>query len=367
MTTLPSPLTIDHVSDLLRIRLIDPPPQLELAVERTLGSRAESSAPGRAADLTLRFVTGLGDEPLELIGRDDAAWSKDAFYLLADGRPVAEIPFDLLAAGCEIQLDRKAQRVPLLVELLTVAALSRELAVIAGTGADVGATRWLIGGPSPAAPAVALELGARARRVRNGWLLLRGGVHTTEGLRQPLRLAGSRTSWLRHRSVVPGGAPMIVARRVAERFAASRGATGRRPVAPLVDRLRPTAARFGTLTVPLDRLPADPARGTPDRTALFVLVASEAPKPFVRRLSPAAAASRLAAWHATLRGELGARYAEFRFAFPARHNELLSSLGERERQLLARQLTGPVLYLVEHPQEIPTRDLVALLSGLVAR
>lgn len=115
-----------NVHDLVGIRLVNPSRSDVQIVERHLGLRP-ARFPG-SPSLTISFVDRLSvDQPLRFLGRDDVAFTDDAFIVLRSrnlARARAQLAMDQIGETCEITCETGLPAIPLLRQLLNLVLLA---------------------------------------------------------------------------------------------------------------------------------------------------------------------------------------------------------------------------------------------------
>lgn len=343
------------------IRLLDAAPGDVRAVDRQLGPIRSTLR--REPDLLVRFVDRLDlSSPLRYLGREDAAFTDDAFLILRGkhkSRARARVPLDRVGERCEIVCERGIAAVPLLVPILNLTALARgtlplHAAAFVWKGTGVVATGWSKGGKTE----TLLAFGARgARYVGDEWVYLAPAGEGMFGIPEPVRLwswhldslpevrarlgAGARAR-LRALSWIHGGV-----RRATRDGERHRGAVYR-----TLNRLAPLLRDQLHVDVPPARLFSanGSAHARPD---LFLFVAShESPDVLVRPIDPGEVARRMVFSLQEEQEPLAAAYRRFRFAFPGSRNDVLERSRGMQERALAGALEGKPAFELLHPYPV---------------
>lgn len=347
----------------MRLRLRDAPRAAVDVVARQFGA-----TPGPAtgdADLTFAWVDRVGGRGLRLIGRGEAAWDDDGFYLLSGPEPRAgrmELPFDRLGPGCELRIETSMTRPPLLVHLVNVILLARGTCVLHASAASIdgrgmAAPGWSKGGKTEALLAM-LDRGAGL--IADEWTYIDPATRRMTGSPGPIRLEDWHLDELPSLGalVTPGARRRVRMARAAQAlYGRTRGQIRRVPGGRYVDRAARLLDDERHADVPaagLGTRPDEPV--TLDRVAW--MVASSEPGISIVPAAAAEIAARMVFSHQHHREALVAAYLQFRFAFPDRPSELLDTLEARERDLLSQVLTSEIPAIeVNHGARPSIRDL----------
>jgi hypothetical protein len=332
------------------------------------GTTADEAPP----DLILRYVpvlpvTGM----LRTVGRDDGAFTDDAFVVRRGGRAVALLPFDRLGEpAAEIVVVRGSGAPGRLVSLLNAAIVGRGSVALHGSavlheGVGVTACGWSGSGKTEVLLGF---IGLGARYVGDEWL------HTTPdgrvvGLPEPIRIQ----DW--HVDQVPWLADRLGRRRITGMRVAAAGERGGRSLAragrrlPGIRALGGAAGRLGDARRHVDRSPAalfgaDALRPAAPIDRVFLLEPTTGETIRIEPVEPAWVADRMAVAQLHHRRELLGWYWQWRYAFPGRRSDLLEGIEARERSELARLFSGRPAFRVEHPHHV---DIDALARAMAER
>jgi hypothetical protein len=375
------------------LRLLDAGAREAAAVARQLGPIRRPLA--REPDVCVRFVPRIQlSSSLRFIGLREAAFSDDAFLLLRgkhESRLRVQIPFERVGERCEIVCERGISAVPMLVPILNATLLAKghlplHAAGFVHRGRGVVATGWSKGGKTE----TLLAFMARgARYVADEWLYLAPGGTGMFGIPEPIRIwrwhtqslpelrahlsAGQRAR-LSMLAMLAGGMSRVTADGARHGSLATR--TLNRASALVANQLcvdlppeRLFAGRFAA-HVPEAANGTDPAirpggsapGAEPVRPehVLFV-VSHERPEITVRPIPAAEVAERMLHSLAEEDQRLSSCYHRFRFAFPARRNEVLERAPELRRTLLHAAFERKNAFEVRHPYPV---SLPALYDAL---
>jgi hypothetical protein len=326
-----------------------------IAVDGPLGD-----ATAGTAELTIRYVDELGiTGPLRSVGRDEGAYTDDAFVLRKGSRPIAIVPLERIGGdGAEITMLRDTGVPSSLVPLVNLGLLGHGRVALHGSaviheGRGIAAVGWSGGGKTD----VLLGFMDRgAQHVGDEWLHADPETGRIVGLPEPIRVEAA------HLAAFPALRERIP-RRARAGMRAGR-AIGRVPGLDGSDRVTrrlggrryvdlPPAKLFGP-----DRLA--------DGVALDVVVWLETglgDRVRVEPIDPAAAAERLAFAHVHHRRTLLALYWQMRYAFPDRASALLDDIAIIERDRIGRCIAGRPAIRVEGPSDVDGRALVDAIEG----
>jgi len=340
------------------VRVIGATPRDVAVVDRQLGPLRGPllSDP----DIVVRFVERLDvEEPLRLLGVEDAGFTDDAFLILRarhKARARVLIPLDRIGRHCEIVCERGLPGVPLLIATLNLTVLARgalplHASAFLHDGHGIVVTGWSKGGKTEAVLAFVMR---GARYVGDEWVYVEPDGATVRGLPEPLRL------WDWHLRQLPDLRARIGrgerARLVALRRAAA-AARGRRLASLLARQLHVDVAPE-TLFPPGAVAPSAPF------SRLFLLGSWQRRDTAARAVDPTEVAARMAFSLQHERAPLTRAYEQFRFAFPGRSNPVLEAACERERELLERVMTDKVAHAVDHPYPVDLETLYDVMRPL---
>jgi hypothetical protein len=317
------------------VRLVDAAPRDADAVGSRLGLAPLDAAAGGAADLTIRYVDDLGLRgPLRVVGRDEGAYTDDAFVERRQGRAVGIVPLERVGVGdAELLMIRGAGAPARLVSLLNLAILGHGRVALHGSavvhaGRGIAAVGWSGGGKTE----VLLGFMARgALAVGDEWLHAAPGDGRVAGMPTPVRVEAQHIRQLPElRERIPAGAraAMRVAG-VVGRGGGGAAAVGRRLGARAHVDLSP-ARLFGS-----ERLAA-----TANLDAIVWLEPAAAGTAQVEPIEAADVARRLALAHVHHRRSLLQWYWQGRYAFPERANPLLDDNATVECERLMETFAG---------------------------
>ena len=358
------------VHGLVRIRLVDAPAHIQAQLTREFGT-PEAEASG-APDLTFRFVdalTSVGE--VKILGRRQAAFDDEHFYLMDTGGHRARIDFPDLGAPAEVLCERGVAKAPLLIPLLGLYLVTKGHVLLHASsfvyrGKGVLVTGWSKGGKTET---LLPFMVSGAEYVSDEWTIVGG---------QPTGLHGISTTWvwdwhLRQlptlwKRISPQDRRRLRSWRAFRRVYLAAPALGRLPgglgsklrkastdggwrvqgVGPL----RP-ASLFGE-HVRRDRVPLD---------RVFLPIVVDEGGTYVTPVKPGEIAARMVHSLAFERAAMTTAYQQFRFAFPERVNPLLENQRERELELLSDALADAEAYELRHPYPTRLHDLYEAASA----
>jgi hypothetical protein len=325
-------------------------------VERQLGPINASL--GREPDITIRFVDELPSSgTLTYVGRDDAAFTDDAFLVLRSrhkSRARVQIPLDRVGDACEIVSERGLLAVPLLIPIVNLTALRNgalplHAAAFRHRGLGVVATGWSKGGKTEALLAFAAR---GAQYIGDEWIYLADGGRRLHGIPEPIRV------WNWHLRQVPalrrrlgvGSRTRLAALASIERVDLATSGVGRGGGIRWLRRLMPIVERQLHVDVAPQRLlgTGQPDAGT-RLDILFLMCSTESSQIRVQPIGGDEVAGRMAASLEYERLDLRGAYLKYLYAFPDRRNALIEEAPARQRALLAEILAAAPAFRVDHP------------------
>jgi len=370
-------LTVENANFTLHgnvgIRLVEATPADCRLVSNELGLEPDSAE--SSADLVLRFVDRLGGTSSErLIGRDDVAYTDDAFVLIrVKHRARVEIPFDQIGGDCELVFQRGGSKLPLLMPVVNVTAMTRGILPLhasafhyQGKGALV--TGWARGGKTTSL------LGFMARGaefISDDWSYVDLERRCLHGLPKSLEVSDRQLAeFPTYRDRVARSQrwqmqSAWMAEQMLERMAASR--VGRN-VLPrgVVKHLLPALQRRRSVEVTPRRLFGLSAEGSSSLErpldAIFFTMSHTASDVIVEPARASELVERMALMLEQEYAELIVTYRKFRFAFPDRNNELLDNLTQLLRERLSQLLKDTKAYLVYHPYPVRAEAMFEALQ-----
>ena len=343
------------------IRLIDPSPADLRAACKLLGQ--PSALPLTDTDITIRFVKDPAVRGVRLLGKE-RGFSDDGFFLLRRGtrQVAARIPFDRIGRSCEIVCKSGLRSVPLLIPVMSFAALKKGHVPIHASAVQYNGVGILMAGCAHSGKTSALLGFASkgAEYVGEEWVLLSDNSQTMRGLLRPLELSRRHVASLPHlRSAIKlvnrcafsaigvlDGLQKIISSEKTPSNLVFR--SFRRFSAAVEERLRPAVApsaifqnRVRFAGAPVDKI--------------FLFVSHEEHRIEVEPVAPFDMARRLAFLVEHELAALLRHYAAYRFLFPGHRNELVEYAVEDSFGMLARALSGKENYIVRlpYPQVFP--------------
>ena len=360
-----SPEVIDHsVHGLVTLRFVRAPQQVMDGVVRELGP--SQGVPSDQPDVCVTFTDKLSRSPaLRFVDLNQAAFDEESFYLLDDGGRRTGVDFDRLGERCELVCERGVSSIPLLVPIVGLRLLRKGHVLLHSSsfvyeGKGILVTGWKKGGKTEM---LLPFMDAGAHYVADEWTIVDGETGMLRGL------SGIVQIWSWHYRHLP------------QYWARLRPADRRRlRLLRLYQRLYraiPSAARGRSLPfqvlhrlsleggVPLlgqtrsvpQALFGDHVWQGPARLDRVFLASVTQGATRVLPAEPHEIARRMVASLAYERRDLLVAYDQFRFAFPARANEVIETAREQELRLLSQALAGRPAYEICHPYPVPLRDL----------
>lgn len=366
-----------NIHDLVGIRLIDPSPKDVRAVERHLGL-SPARIPGAPA-MTIRFVDRIhSSEPLRYLGREDVAFTSDAFVVLRShslARARTRLAMDRIGETCELTCEQGLPAIPLLRPLLNVVMLARGIvpvhaAAFRHEGRGVLVTGWSHGSKTGTLLAF---MAAGAEFVGDEWIYLSESRDRMYGLPDHLE---ARPWYLRE---LPNYRRQV--------SAGDRLRTGMTSgIANLLGPLVPRSELSNSLGSKLIRrthqalldqqsicLRPEPLFGA-EACALesqldlvIVAVSHETPEFDISPTSVEEVADRMAASFIHEQASLLSCYHKHLFAFPDRRNDLLDQLERVYLRQAIVALAGKTAYTMIHPYPVSVEGLRSAVQPLIER
>jgi D-aspartate ligase len=343
------------VHGIARIRLIDASPRDVAAVARQVGPPAGQLP--QEPDLVIRFVDTLPIDGLHWVEYPRTGFTDDGFYALQSGKRPARVrlPLDQIGQRCEFVCQRGARAIPLLMAGVVLTALAKGWAPLhasafAYEGSGVLVTGWAKGGKTEALLAFAA---AGAEYVGDEWIFL-SPEGTMVGIPEALRLQ----DW--HLQQIPSLRRHVAfSQRVL--FRAGRAVTAVHRRLPngrlgrllgkdiLADVLPALGRQLNVQVNPLDVFGGGRAASGVALDKLIFMVSWADDRIVVERADGAAIARRMAASVMYELQPLVSSYLAWRFAFPARRNDLLERAATILPARLERILGARDAHVVRHP------------------
>jgi hypothetical protein len=370
----------DHQVDydlhgLVGIRLVNPSVDDVAGVTRQLGPIRVPRV--NEPDIVIRFVDRLrASSTVRYLGSDEAGFTEDAFFVLQGkngARVWVQIPFEQIGKRCEIVCERGVQRVPLLIPILNLTALSKGViplhaAAFTYKNTGVVVTGWAKGGKTETLLGFMAQ---GATYVGDEWIYLTKDGLRMHGLPEPIRL------WESHLKDLPQYRARIRhsdrARLTALRFVTAlmeRKSGGRRAneyssldVSIRLNRLLKrqqyvqigAQKLFGNLTNSLT--------GVPDK--FFFVVSHESTDVRVEPIDAEEVASRMVFSLQHERQDFMSWYLKFRFAFPGPRNKFIEQAEELQREMLLSAIADKPAYIVYHPYPASIPALFEAINPLI--
>jgi hypothetical protein len=364
--------TVDFdLNGVVGIRVIGAHPGDLVAVERQLGPIRSTGI--SEPDITLRFVDRIGDRSLRYLGRDEGAFTEDAFLVLRGkhkARTRVQIPLQDVGGPCEILCEHGLPAVPLLVPILNLTALGKGIvplhaAAFEWNGAGVVVTGWSKGGKTETLLAFARR---GARYVADEWCYLDPAANRIFGIPEPVRLWHWQIAQLPElRRRLPRSVRLRLAALAALPAAESRLPRRLRSTRPgrAIRRVAHFVANQLHTNVPPELLfEPSPARETEFTHLVFVTSGADA-ETSARPVDPGRVADRMVHSLQYERMPLLAYYRMFRFAFPELSNAHLEKAEERERALLRDAVAGKPTWWMDHPYPVELTKLFDCVEPLL--
>lgn len=346
------------IHGVLGIRLVDPSSADVAAVSKQLGSLQKPLL--REPEITLRFVKDMLPPRLRHLGSRQKGFTDDAFFVFDQGTNggIVRIPFDLVEGPCEIVCERGVGSVPLLMPILSLAALAKGFVAVHASAfvhhgigilmagwAESGKTTTLLGFASEGAEFIGEE-----------WVLLSGDGQTMCGLPRDIELSPS------HLESVPNVRRRIKRSRLwafegLRQLGKIQGILGKEVNGTFpANALRKAISAVQRRTIPkvspkvifgsrIGSLIARPQK-------VFLLIGHNDTRIEVKPTPPIEMAHRIA--HMTQYEQIRfmEHYLAFKFAFPELKNAFLEESSAYQFELLSSALKTKEAYTVFHPHPV---------------
>lgn len=355
--------TIDYRLDgRTLVRLIDAAPRDADAVGSRLGlPPLDAAAEGTSADLTIRYVDDLGLRgPLRIVGRDEGAYTDDAFVERRKGRAIGIVPLDRIGVDdAEIVMVRGSGAPARLVSLVNLAVLGHGRVALHGSavvhqGRGIASVGWSGSGKTE----VLLGFMARgALAVGDEWLHAAPDEGRVAGLPTPVRVEADHIRQLPalREHIPPAVRAAMTVAGVLGRGGRDVSTVGRRlGMRSYVD--VPPARLFGA-----DRLA--PAADLDVVVWLESAAAQAVPAVQVEPIEAADVARHLAFAHVHHRRSLIQWYWQGRYAFPERANPLLDDNDSAECERLIQTFHGRPTFRARYG---PSTEIATLIDAIEA-
>jgi hypothetical protein len=341
------------------------------AVEAQLGPIR--AALDREPDIVIRFVERLPTSNLRLLGREEAAFTDDAFLVLRSkkARARVQIPVEEIGGRCEIVCESGLPAVPLLIPIVNVTALAKQVvplhaAAFTHRGTGVLVTGWAKAGKTESLLGF---MSHGAEYIGDEWVYVSADGRRLCGIPEPVRvwdwhlddlpLYRSLLTWRERAKLLVIRAAMRAdgLRPARSRHASRPGALGR--MMSLVEQqawvLIDPARLFGPDSCPL--------QGSFDK--LFFIVSHESPEVRVSQTDPLDVARRMVFSLQHERLDLVSHYQMFCFAFPGRSNAVLEEAEASQRAALERAFADKEAYVITHPYPAPIPAVYEAMDALI--
>lgn len=347
---------------LVTIRLINAPDAARNELEFLLGP--SEGQPTNEPDITVSFADNLGPrDGLRYIGLEDAGYDASSFYLISRGRR-AEFDLARLGEPCSFVCERGASIFPYLLPVISLRLLRKGYVMLHGAsfvydGKGILVTGWQKGGKTETLLAF---MAAGAHYLADEWTI----VSPIEG--RMWGIPGTLQIWDWHLRCLPEYWRRLRARdrhrlRLLRLYQHAyrllpMSYRGHGPAGHWLQQLSRDGgiARFGQARCAPKRLFAKQQWHGPSPIDL-VLLAGIGTEVGVSPIEPAEIARRMVGSLTYERHSLLERYAQFRYAFPDRSNELLESAARREEEGLIQAFLGRPAFQILHPYPVPLHDL----------
>jgi hypothetical protein len=350
---------------LIGIRLVTPSEADIQAVKKQLGSLRVAPL-DREPDITIRFEEYLLLPELKYLGRDQAGFTNDGFFILHSkkSKAKARIPFETIGSQCEIVCETGLRAVPLLIAILNLTLLNKGCIALHASAFVYGATGVLVTGWAKSGKTEALLAFAAhgARYVGDEWVILTKDGETMYGLPEPM------TVWDWHIDQLPRIRDQLtitkslafkaihLAGRLQNYFGNGR-MKNTLPMRLMAD-VMPALNRQLFIKVPVEQLFAKDAIeliSKPEK--LFLIMSQEQPGIAVEAWSSEDIARRMLESIYYEQVPFFEYFNAFKFAFPEARNDFLENVRMLQSDILTSALRNKEAYRVLHPYPFSFEDL----------
>ena len=359
---------------LVGIRLLNASPCDAAAVSRQLGPIQRPLT--REPDILIRFVDSLRiSSRVRFLGLDDAGFTDDAFLVMHSrngSRARVRIALEQIGKRCEITCESGVERVPLLIAILNLTALSKGVLPLHASafsydGVGVLTLGWSKGGKTETLLAFMSE---GATYIGDEWIYIGADGRFMYGIPQPIRVWDWHLHCLPEYRSLLGKSDRMRLRAIKAFLSIARKmprgtGNGSAPPAAL-DRLIPLLRRQLYVDMPPNRLvngDLGSLKGAIDR--LFFVVSHEQPDVTLKPIEVREIARRMVFSLQYERLDFMSCYQKFRFAFPDAKNDLIEQAEDLQREMLMRMLADKRAYVVYHPYPVPLSALFDAIRPFV--
>lgn len=350
---------------LIGIRLVNPSEADIKTVKKQLGSLKVTSL-DREPDITIRFETYLPLPELKYLGRDQAGFTDDGFFILNSkkSKAKARIPFETIGSQCEIVCETGLRAVPLLIAILNLTLLNKGCIALHASAFVYGETGVLVTGWAKSGKTEALLAFAAhgARYVGDEWVILTKDGETMYGLPEPM------TVWDWHINQLPKirdqltmtkslafKAIYLVGR--LHKFFANGRLKNTLPMRLAADVL-PALNRQLYIKVPVEKIFSEGSIEPIARSEkLFLIMSQEQSGVFVEDWSPSDITKRMLESIYYEQVPFFEYYNTFKFAFPETKNDFLENVRMLQSDILTSALRNKEAYRVLHPYPFSFEEL----------
>ncbi len=370
----PSPQTFDYdIHGIVGVRLVNAWESDAAAVARQLGPLQQTLT--REPEIVVRFVEKLPTPNLQYVELEKSGFAGDDFYLLESGKRKAKarIAFEQIGGQCEIVCESGLSAVPLLMAIVNVTALKKRWVALHASafeyeGTGVLLTGWSKGGKTEALLAFAAQ---GAKFIGDEWILLDESGERMYGIPENIRLCDWHLESLSEARKHVKGTKLFVFRAVRwlDRMQSAMANTWMGRLLPfrLLREALPAVKRQLNVQLEPEKIfgaGIGPFEGKLEK--VFFLMSHEGEEISVEATDPRQVAMRMAASVQYEQQQLFGNYLAYKFAFPARRNELLERAAILQCNLLGHALAGKEAYVVRHPYRVSLDKLYEAMKPYCA-
>ncbi len=345
------------------IRLLNPSAEDVRGVEGQVGPMREPL--DGWPDLTIHFVDAIAHGPLSFVDWKGSAFDRNSFYLLGkDGAtPLCRVELEHVGSCCELEVQRGAGWVPLLIHLVNIIALSKGFAPVhasafAHNGEGNLVMGWSKGGKTEALLAFDKHDG---QYVGDEWIWVSSDGRSVFGVPEKVRLWEWHLRQLPRAAAAAGRKRVLAFRTVRALQEALDGIKNPVIAAPMASLKR----RLWVRLKPSDIFASCVAGYDAPLNKVFLFVTHDSPEVTLEPGDPLDVAERMSWSTHHEQAPLLAAYQAYRFAFPERSNAFIENARELERERLRTALAEKPTYIVRHPYPVCLEHLYRVMRPCV--
>ncbi|MDP9423681.1 MAG: hypothetical protein M3Q19_12775 [Pseudomonadota bacterium] len=364
-----------NIHDLVGIRLVDPSSRDVAVVAGHLGLKPSEFSGSPA--LTITYVDRLTvDQPLRFLGRDDVAFTDDAFIIVRSrtlARARTKVAMDRIGETCELVCETGLPAIPLLRQLLNLVMLARNVVPVHAAAFNhqdrgVLVTGWSHGSKTGTLLAF---MAAGAKFIGDEWLYLSASHDRMYGLPDQLEARPWYLDELpqyqrqvrfldRARTGLTAGMAGLLS------SLAARSEQRNSLAAKLIRYAHQALLDQQSIHLkPLSLFGAESCSLASPLDVVIVAASHDSSDVLVSPAQLEQVAGRMAASFVHEQASLLSCYHKHLFAFPDRRNSLLDQLEQIYRERVGQALRGKPAYTMLHPYPVGIQALRQAIEPLL--